>query len=72
MKLTLWNSYDQVVAGTNYKLTFSVRSPCVEAQIECVEMTVFEPLNVACDAEEDSDINPNCLRIVDEITEKCS
>ena len=66
----------QVVQGTNYRITFSLKQTCVipggsqESAINCEEVVVYVPLSVYCNDPDPA--NPKCMEISERIEEKCS
>jgi hypothetical protein len=61
----------QVVAGTNYRVSFTMKSNC--GIIKCLELRIFKPLPFACPNEGNAAAdNPRCLVISQSLTNKCS
>ena len=66
----------QVVAGTNYRVTFSLKSTCAipggsnRVAISCEEIIVYKPLEVYC--QNPSPDNPQCMEMSEGLEEKCS
>ena len=66
----------QVVAGTNYRLTVSLRYNCIvpggsqEVNVRCEEIRVFEPLPVYCEGPNPD--NPKCMETLETVEDKCS
>ena len=66
----------QVVAGTNYRITFSLKSTCAipggsnEIAINCQEIVVYVPLEVFC--KDPNPDNPKCMEMSVRLEENCS
>jgi len=59
----LGKAESQVVAGTNYRITFSLKSTCAgsEVAISCEEVIVYKPLGYAC--QNPNPDNPKCMEV---------
>ena len=67
----------QVVAGTNYRVTVSLKSTCIipggasESVTRCEAVTVFKPLPFSCNSPNPD--NPKCMELTEtDVSEKCT
>ena len=66
-----------MVAGTNYRVTVSLKSTCIipggssESVMRCEAVTIFKPLPFSCNSPNPD--NPKCMELTEtDVSEKCS